>query len=60
MQKRIELNRKVMDMLWMLERKQVFAKQFNSAQEYFEWSLEQALKWTNRYPHKEIKDYVDF
>lgn len=59
MQKRVELNRKVMDMLWRLEGKQVFARQFNSAQEYFEWSLRQALKWTDRYPHKELRGYLD-
>lgn len=60
MQKRIECNRKVMELLWKLERKQVFTRQFNSVQEYFEWSLEQALKWLNRYPHKEIKGYIHF
>ena len=59
MQKRIEYNRKVMELLWKLERKQVFTQQFNSAQEYFEWSLENAEQWFRKYPYKELKSYVD-
>ena len=60
MQKRIEMSRKVMDLLWKLERKRTFTRQFSTAQEYVEWSLEQADTWFKRYPHKEIKRYVDF
>ncbi len=60
MQKRIEMNRKVMDLLYKLERKRTFTGQFNSAQEYIEWSLEEAWKWMDRHPHKEIKGYVNF
>ena len=60
MQKRIEMNRKVMELLWKLERKRTFTGQFSTAQEYVEWSLEEALKWIDRYPYKEIKGYVDF
>ena len=59
MQKRIECNRKVMEMLWKLERKRTFAGQFKTAQDYVEWSLAEACKWMDRYPHKEIKGYVD-
>ncbi len=54
------MNRKVMDILYKLERKRVFVNQFGSAQEYIEFSLEAALKWMDRHPHKEIKGYVDF
>ena len=60
MQKVIEINRKVMDLLCKLERKRTFTGQFKSAQEYIEFSLEEALKWMDRHPHKEIKGYVDF
>ena len=60
MQKRIEMNRKVRDALYKLEKKQVFVNQFGSAQEYVEWTLEEAWKWMDRHPHKEIKGYVDF
>ena len=54
------MNRKVMELLCKLERKRTFTSQFKSAQEYIEWSLEQAIKWMDRHPHKEIKGYVDF
>ena len=60
MQKRIEMNRKIRELLGKLERKRTFAGQFSTAQEYVEWSLEEALKWMDRHPHKEIKGYVDF
>ena len=60
MQKKIEMNRKVMEMLWKLERSRLFTGQFKTAQEYIEWSLEEAWKWIERHPHKEIKGYVDF
>ena len=54
------MNRKVMDLLCKLERKRTFTGQFKTTQEYIEWSLEQADAWFTRYPHKEIKRYVDF
>ena len=59
MQKRIEMNRKVMELLWKLERKRTFTGQFKTAQEYIEWSLEEAWKWMDRHPHKKIKGYMD-
>ena len=59
MQKRIEMSRKVMDLLWKLERKRTFTRQFSTAQEYVEWSLEEAWKWMDKHPHKEIKGYDD-
>jgi hypothetical protein len=59
MQKRIEVNRKVRELLWKLERKRTFTGQFQSAQDYVEWSLAEALKWMDRHPLKEIKGYVD-
>ena len=54
------MNRKVTDLLCKLERKRTFTGQFQSAQDYVEWSLAEALKWMDRHPHKEIKGYVDF
>ena len=54
------MNRKVMELLWKLERKRTFTGQFKTAQEYVEWTLEEALKWMDRHPHKEIKGYGDF
>jgi len=60
MQKRIEMNRKVKELLWKLESNRIFTGQFSTAQECVEWSLEQALKWMDRHPQKEIKGYVDF
>ena len=60
MNKRIEMNRKVRELFWKLERNRAFAGQFSTAPEYVEWSLEEALKWIDRHPHKEIKGYVDF
>ena len=59
MQKRIEMNRKVRELLLRLERNRVFAGQFKTAQEYVEWTFEEALTWVDRHPHKEIKGYVD-
>ena len=59
MQKRIEMNRKVMELLWKLERKRTFTGQFKTAQEYIEWSLEEAWKWIDRHPGKQIKNYID-
>ena len=53
------MNRKVMDLLWKLERKRTFTGQFKTAQEYIEWSLEEAWKWMDRHPHKKIKGYGD-
>ena len=60
MRKRIEMNRKVMELLCKLERKRTFTGQFKTPQEYIEWSLEQADAWFKKYPYKEIKGYVDF
>ena len=60
MQKRIEMNRKVMELLCKLERKRTFTGQFKNAQEYIEWSLEQADVWFKTHPYKEIKGYADF
>ena len=59
MQKRIEMSPEVMDLLWKLERNSVFTDQFKTAQEYIEWSLQEAWKWMDRHPHKEIKGYDD-
>ena len=40
-----------MELLWNLERNRTFTGQFSNAQEYVEWSLEETLKWMDRYPH---------
>ena len=60
MQKRIEVNRKVRELLWKLERKRAFTGQFSTAQEYVEWSLEKAIEWFDRHPHKDLRGYADF
>lgn len=60
MQKQVECNSRVREMLWKLERKRAFTDEFGSAQEYWEWCLQKALDWTYKYPHKEIKKYADF
>ena len=54
------MNRKLRELLWKLERNRAFTGQFSTAQEYVEFSLEEALKWIDRYPGKEIKGFVDF
>ena len=59
MQKRIEMNRKITDLLCKLERKRTFTGQFQSAQDYVEWSLENANEWFNKYPNKELKRHVN-
>ena len=58
MQKRIEMNRKVMDLLLSWRVKSIHWS-VQTAQEYIEWSLEEAWKWVDRHPDKEIKGYVD-
>ena len=53
------MNQKVMELLLKLERKRTFTGQFKTAQEYIEWSLEQADVWFKKYPYKKINGYVD-
>ena len=55
MQKRVEINRRVMQLLWKLERKQVFVTQFGTPQEFLEWSLSEALKALNKRPLKPLR-----
>ena len=55
MQKRIQVNRRVMELLHKLERKQVFVTQFGTAQEFLEWSLAEALKALDKRPLKPLK-----
>lgn len=59
MDKRIGNTQRVNDLLCKLEYSNTFAQQFNSAQEYIEWSLEEVIKWFDKHPHKEIKGYVE-
>ncbi len=59
MHSRVEVNRSVRDLIWKLERKQVFVSQFGSAQKFLEWSLENANEWFIKYPNKELKRHVD-
>ena len=51
MHSRVEVNRTVRDLIWKLERKQVFVSQFGSAQKFLEWSLENANEWFIKYPN---------
>ena len=53
------MNRKVLDLLYKLERKRAFTDQFITAQDYIEWSLVEAWKWIDRHPGKQIKNYID-
>ena len=55
MQKRVEINRRVMELLWKLERKQAFVTQFGTTQEFLEWSLSEALKALDKRPLKPLK-----
>ena len=54
---RIEHTPKTRDLLSKLERKQSFRKQFESANTFVEFSLEQALKFYDKYPSKQISKY---
>ena len=60
MKKQVECNSKVREMLWKLERKGAFTDAFESGQEYWEWCLQKALDWVNRYPYKDFKNDVKF
>ena len=55
---RIEPTREAKELLWKLERKKAFRDQFESAAEFIEFSLEQALEFYDRKPFGEIKKYV--
>ena len=55
MQKRVEINRRVMQLLWKLERKKVFVAQFGTTQEFLEWSLAEALEALDKRPLKPLK-----
>ena len=54
---RIESTREAKELLWKLERKRAFRKQFNSAGEFIEFSLEAAWDFYDKHPFKEIKKY---
>ena len=49
-----------MDLLWKLERKRTFTRQFSTAQEYVEWSLEQADAWFKGIHTRRSKDMLTF
>ena len=55
MQKRIETNRRVMELLRKLDRKQMFVTQFGTTQDFLEWSLAEALKALDKRPLKPLK-----
>ena len=55
MQKRIQVNRRIIELLHKLERKQVFVTQFGTAQEFLEWSLAEALKALDKRPLKSLR-----
>ena len=54
---RIEQTPKAKNLLWKLERKQSFKNKFESAGAFIEFSLEQALKFYDRNPSKQISKY---
>ena len=43
MHSRVEVNRAVRDLIWRLERKREFTNQFETVQQFLEWSLQEAL-----------------
>ena len=57
---RIEATKKARDLLYKLERKKAFREQFESANAFIEFSLEQALEFYDRKPFGEIRKYADF
>ena len=57
---RIEPTRKAKDLLYKLERKKAFREQFKSANEFIEFSLEQALEFYDKHTFGEIKKYARF
>lgn len=60
MDTRIDNTLNVRDLLCKLEYSSTFRKQFSTAQEYVEWSLEKAIEWFDRHPHKDLRGYADF
>ena len=57
---RIEPTKKAKDLLYKLERKKAFRDQFESANTFIEFSLEQALDFYDRKPFGEIRKYAQF
>ena len=57
---RIEPTKKAKDLLYKLERKKTFREQFESANAFIEFSLEQALEFYDRKPFGEIRKYAQF
>ncbi len=55
MHSRVEVNRTVRDLIWRLERKREFTNQFESVQEFLEWSLQEALDAYERRPNQHLK-----
>ncbi len=54
MHSRVEVNRTVRDLIWRLERKREFTNQFESVQEFLEWSLQEALDAYERRPNQHL------
>ena len=57
---RIEPTKKAKDLLYKLEREKAFQEQFESANAFIEFSLEQALEFYDRKPFGEIRKYAQF
>ena len=55
MRKRVEINRRVIELLSKLERKQAFVTQFETTQEFLEWALAGAFKALDKRPFKPLK-----
>ena len=49
------MNRRVIELLRKLERKQIFVTQFGTTQDFLEWSLVEALKALDKRPLKPLK-----
>ena len=57
MQPRIEVNRVVRDLFWKLERKREFSRQFESGQQFLEWTLQEALDAYERRPNQRLRRF---
>ena len=57
MQSRLEVNRTIRDLIWRLERKREFSNQFQTVQQFLEWSLQEALDAYERRPNQHLKSF---
>ena len=57
MQSRLEVNRTVRDLIWRLERKREFTNQFETVQQFLEWSLQEALDAYERCSNQRLRRF---